>query len=453
MAKQPSKKNCCSFCGRPNTLVGKLIAGPDGANICNECVATCQQILESVGGGTTNPPSPASKPASPDLNDDLDADTGSSGLSVVEEPDGEFKPIKLIPPSEIRAVLDEHVIGQNQAKKVLSVAVYNHYKRLNAKLHGYEVHPEFGDDLAQVDVEKSNILLLGPTGSGKTLLARTLARVLDVPFAIADATTVTEAGYVGEDVETIVLRLLQAADFNVKRAETGIIYIDEIDKLALKGDSPHVSRNLGQGVQHALLKIVEGTVCNVPPQGGRKHPEQQYIQVDTANILFICGGAFVGLDQLVGKRIGNKFLGFDMAAKDGEPLTAEQIMENLQPEDLFDFGLIPEFVGRLPIVSVLSELTQADLERVLVETRNSLTKQYRKLLSMEGVKLTFTPEGISAIAKKALVMKTGARGLRSILEHMMLDTMYELPQHPEAEEVVITAESVEGKAKPEIISK
>ncbi len=438
MAKSASKTTYCSFCGRPNHLVERMIAGPDGVNICNECIETCAQLL---GGAGISHQTSKDQPGIP---------AAETKLTVEEKSQEEdSQPFKLIPPAQIQRVLDAYVIGQEQAKKVLSVAVYNHYKRLNAKLHGEQVPEQFGDDLNDVEVEKSNILLLGPTGSGKTLLARTLARTLDVPFAIADATSLTEAGYVGEDVENILLKLLQAADFNVKRAETGIIYIDEIDKLALKGDSPHVSRNLGQGVQHALLKIIEGTVCNVPPQGGRKHPEQQYIQVDTSNILFICGGAFVGLDEIVGRRIGNRFLGFDTSASAaGEPLTAEQIMANLQPEDLFNFGLIPEFVGRLPVVSVLSELTQQELESVLLNTRNSLTKQYRKLLAMEGVKLTFTPDGISAIAKKAIALKTGARGLRNILERLMLDTMYSLPQHPEAKEVILNAAVVSGTTPP-----
>lgn len=426
---------CCSFCGKPNNLVGKLIAGPDGVNICDECVAICDQLISRDKPAAAKP-----SPAEP---------VRKGGPALVDKPEAEpAKPIRLVPPNEIMRTLDDFVIGQEQAKKVLSVAVYNHYKRLKSRLENVKPDAKFGDDLAPVEVEKSNILLIGPTGSGKTLLARTLARVLDVPFAIADATTVTEAGYVGEDVETIVLRLLQAAGGDVKRCETGIIYIDEIDKLALKGDSAHLSRNLGTGVQHALLKILEGTVCNVPPQGGRKHPEQQYIQVDTSNILFICGGAFVGLDRHVGRRINNKFVGFDVAVDTGEQLTPEEIMKNLTPEDLFQFGLIPEFVGRLPIASVLGELKQEDLERVLVETKNSLTKQYRKLFAMENVRLTFEPGAVAAIAKKALELKTGARGLRSILEKLMLETMYDLPNHPGTTEVIITAESVAGTQAP-----
>jgi len=510
----------CSFCGRPNTMVGRLIAG-DGANICSECVSQCAALLNKAdaNGVPCNTPQglqvsgenasalaallaalTSGKTTISDLNaaaangvgdgaaggtsdsgarggkrGPVDASTAGAGsaagsgrggkksaggVSVVEPDNAPPKPVKLIPPAEIRAVLDDYVIGQDQAKKVLSVAVYNHYKRLNAKLaadarkKSGEPEPPpvepFAADLAGVEVEKSNILLLGPTGCGKTLLARTLARVLDVPFAIADATTLTEAGYVGEDVESIVQRLLAAANFNIGRAETGIIYIDEIDKLALKGDSPHVSRNLGQGVQHALLKIVEGSVCNVPPQGGRKHPDQQYAQVNTENILFICGGAFVGLDEIIARRVGSRFLGFDVtsATTGGEPLTAEQIMENLQPEDLFDYGLIPEFVGRLPVVSALSELTQKDLERVLTEPRNSLTRQYRKLFALDGVELVFDAGAVAAIAAKTLALKTGARGLRSVIERLMLDTMYSLPQERDAARVTITADSVEGKAPP-----
>ena len=433
----PSDTPHCSFCGKPNHLVGKLIAGPNGVNICDECITICDQLISRDKASMTSP-EPVKK--------------SGPGPAVVEKAPAEpAKPIRLIPPGEIMRTLNDFVIGQEEAKKVLSVAVYNHYKRLKARLEGVQPDVKFGEDLAPVEVEKSNILLIGPTGSGKTLLARTLAKVLDVPFAIADATSVTEAGYVGEDVETIVLRLLQAAGGDVKRAETGIIYIDEIDKLALKGDSAHLSRNLGTGVQHALLKILEGTLCNVPPQGGRKHPEQQYIQVDTSNVLFICGGAFAGIEKTVGSRINNKFVGFDVIADTGDHLTAEQIMENLRPEDLFQFGLIPEFVGRLPIASVLGELTQEALERVLVETKNALTKQYRKLFAMEGVRLSFETDAIAAIAKKALELKTGARGLRSIMEKMMLDTMYDLPNHPGTTEVVITAASVEGKDRPKLV--
>jgi ATP-dependent Clp protease ATP-binding subunit ClpX len=435
--------------------VGRLIAGPNGANICNECVATCNSLLAAAGEAEPQPPAkrPPVKAAPEDAPREGGAAAPPGKMAVVAPSKKPPKLIKLVPPAEIHAALDEFVIGQEQAKKVLSVAVYNHYKRLNAKLSGGGDTEAF-PDLKDVEVEKSNILLLGPTGSGKTLLARTLARMLDVPFAIADATTVTEAGYVGEDVESIVQRLLAAANFDTRRAETGIIYIDEIDKLALKGDSPHVSRNLGQGVQHALLKIVEGCLCNVPPQGGRKHPEQQYVPVDTANILFICGGAFVGLDEIVGRRVGNKFLGFDVNASrpGGEPLTADELMENLQPEDLFDYGLIPEFVGRLPVVSALSELKQGDLERVLLEPKNSLVKQFRKLFAMEGVNLVFTPDGISAVARKALALKTGARGLRSIIERLMLDTMYELPRHKKAREVRVTEDVVLGKQRPEFVS-
>ena len=445
MPKSHAQPNSCSFCGRPAQLVGKLIAGPNDVNICSECVATCNQLL------VKHDPA-ASKRAPVDATGD-DADTPTvqdSKLTVKDVQKSTAEPIKLIPPAQIRAVIDGHVIGQDHAKKVLSVAVYNHYKRLNDQIAPGSALNAQNADLAGVQIEKSNILLIGPTGSGKTLLARTLARTLNVPFAIADATTVTEAGYVGEDVESIILRLLQAADYNTQRAQTGIVYIDEIDKLALKGDSPHVSRNLGQGVQHALLKILEGTQCNVPPQGGRKHPDQQYIQVDTTNILFICGGAFTGLHETVARRTGKKFLGFDLNPDDSQntPPSPEQLMANLQPEDLFNYGLIPEFVGRLPLTTILSELTSADLQRILLEPQHALIK----LFALDNVTLTFTPGAIEAIANKALELKTGARGLRSILEHLMLDTMYSLPQHPGTREIRITADTINGKTPPRLLA-
>jgi len=444
MAKDEPK---CAFCGRSRNDVGILIIGPDGANICDECAKLCVEMTENQSmrkNARAEPMSPAKV-----------AETVSK-IRTEEKPEPKpLQPIALKKPAEIRAVLDDYVIGQEQAKKVLSVAVYNHYKRLNDKLsggnaaEGAAVNPE----LDSVEVEKSNILVIGPTGCGKTLLARTLARMLDVPFAISDATTLTQAGYVGEDVENILVRLLQAADGDVKRAETGIVYIDEIDKIGRKGDSASLTRDVsGEGVQKALLKIIEGSLCSIPPNGGRKHPDQKYVQIDTSNILFICGGAFVGLERIIGSRIGNKFLGFDTSEKSGQELSADKIMAELQPEDLFEFGMIPEFIGRLPIVSALSQLRSKDLVHILTQPKNALLKQYRKLFAMEGAELVFEEDAVSAIAEKAIRLGTGARGLRSILEKLMLDTMYELPGCGNAKRVTITAEVVEGKAKPKISS-